>query len=244
MSYSEENGQIFNITATGDTLNIRNGKAPEIYVYEGFHHQVDSTDSLIALVKAKAVQPNTVISYNDVGIKVILDDAVKDRNQDRITYNFKYSQQYNEWKKILTNGAVFDQKEFIKFLQRREPNEILDMEKLVIALQQFKYVTNIEGDFSRADDQNYTFMIKVGEAEGSIKLPQLITANIEVYNESKFIQPMELELEVYKPKAAGEKPGFALTCPKLERYLKAAVNFEIEHLKNELDGYLIVAGNI
>lgn len=243
MSYNDNNEQ-FNITAAGDTLNIRRGEAPQIFVYDGFKHIADSTDSLIALVKSKGVQPDTVIAYNEKGIKAILDDTVKDRSQDRVHYEYKYSQQYREWEKILTSGNAFDQRNFIKFLQRREPGEIEGIEALLVSLQNFKYVTNIDADFSRVNDQNYTFMIKVGEAEGSIKLPQLITANIEVFNESKFIQPMELELEVYKPKGEGEKPMFALTCPKLQRYLKAAVNFEIEHLKNELEGYLIVAGNI
>lgn len=243
MSYNDKNEQ-FNITTTGDVLTIRRGEAPELFTYDGFRHTADSTDSLIALIRSKGVQPNTVIAYNEKGIKAILDDTVQDRSQDRITYEFKYSQQYQEWAKILTNGSIFDQREFIKFLQRREPGEITNMESLSISLQQFKYVTNIAADFSRADDQNYTFMIKIGEAEGSIKLPQLITANIKVYNESKFTQPMELELEVYKPKAEGEKPLFALTCPKLQRYLKEAVSFEIEHIKTELKDYLIIAGNI
>lgn len=242
MNYNDK--EQFNITTTGDVLTIRHGEAPETFVYDGFRHTADSTDSLIALVRSKGVEPNTVISYNESGIKAILDDTVKDRSQDRINYSFKFSQQYQEWQKILTNGSAFDQRDFIKFLQRREPGEIEGIETLIVNLQNFKYVININADFSRENDQNYTFMIKVGETEGSIKLPQLITANIEVFNESKFIQPMELELEVYKPKTEGEKPAFGLHCPKLQRYLKAAVNFEIEHLKTELDGYLIVAGNI
>lgn len=243
MSYNDNNEQ-FHITATGDALTIRHGEAPKQFVYDGFKHTADSTDSLIALVKSKGVQPNVVIAYNEKGIKVILDDTVKDRTQNRVHYEFKYSQQYQEWAKILTDGKAFDQRDFIKFLQRREPGEIECVEALIVNLQNFKYATNIDADFSRVNDQNYTFMIKIGEVEGSVKLPQLILADIEVYNESKFVQLMELELEVYKPKGEGEKPLFALHCPKLQRYLKAAVNHEIEHLKAELPDYLIVAGNI
>lgn len=243
MSYNDNNEQ-FNITTTGDALTVRHGEAPKPFVYDGFKHTADSTDSMIALVKSKGMQPNVVIAYSEKGIKAILDDTVKDRSQDRINYEFKYSQQYQEWEKILTKGSAFDQRDFIKFLQRREPDEIEGIESLIANLQNFKYAINTAADFSRADDQNYTFMIKIGEVEGSVKLPQFLTANIEIYNESKFIQPIELELEVYKPKSEGEKPLFGLTCPKLQRYLKAAVNFEIEHLKNELEGYLIVAGNI
>ena len=243
MNYDDKQEQI-HITTTGDAITVRHGAAPGLFVYDGFKHTAESTDSLIALVRSKGVQPNTVIAYNESGIKAILDDTVKDRSQDRIAYEFKFSQQYKEWEKILTKGAAFDQRDFIKFLQRREPDEIENIEMLIANLQNFKYATNTAADFSRADDQNYTFVIKIGEVEGSVKLPQFLTANIEIYNESRFTQPIELELEVYKPKSEGEKPLFGLTCPKLERYLKAAVKFEIDYLKHELDGYLIVAGNI
>ncbi|MCP6657777.1 hypothetical protein NL521_27980, partial [Klebsiella pneumoniae] len=92
---------------------------------------------------------------------------------------------YEEWEKILTKGSAFDQRDFIKFLQRREPGEIEDIEFLIGNLQNFRYAINTAADFSRADDQNYTFMIKIGEVEGSVKLPQFLTANIEIYNESE-----------------------------------------------------------
>ncbi len=243
MSYNDSKQQ-FNITPASDALIVRHGEAPKIFVYDGFSHTADSTESVIALVRAKGVQPNTVIAYNEKGIKVILDDTIRDRSQDRVTYNFKLSQQYEEWKSILTDGIVFDQKQFIKFLQRRQPGEIENIEQLIVSLQQFKYFINISNDYTYADDTNYTFAIKIGEAEGSIKLPQMIQANIEVYNESGFFQVMEIELEVYKPKSQDEKPMFSLSCPKLKRYLKSAVDYEIEHLKTELKDYLIVAGNI
>lgn len=236
--------QIINVTPTGSELVIRQGEAERLFQYSGFKHTANSTDSLIALVKAKANQPNCVIAYNETGVKVILDDQVQERSQDRVSYDYKFSQQYDEFRKILTNGAVFDQKEFIKFLQRREPGEIVDIEHLIETLKQFKYAINISGDFSREDDQNYTQAIKIGEVEGTVKLPKTLLASIEVYNESGFKQDMELELEFHQPKSPGDKPAFALTCPKLQRYLKAAVQFEIDHIKQELPEYLIVSGSI
>ena len=136
------------------------------------------------------------------------------------------------------------QKAFIDFLRRREPGEIENSDFLIAAIQNFKYVTNITGDFTYDDRNNYTFAMKVGDAEGTVKLQQIVIANIEVFNESEFIQVMEIELEVQKPKNEGEKLAFLLHCPKLSRYSKKAVDNEIEVVKAELDGYLIVAGNI
>jgi hypothetical protein len=236
--------QRINVTPNSDVLVIREGQAPEVFQYEGFQYTADSTPALISLVKSKAVKDNCVIAYNENGFKVILDDKVIDRPQDRVTYKFKSSHQYEEWRTILERGAVFTQKQFIDFLRRREPEEVTDIDELIAAIQNFKYVTNISGDFTFDDRNNYTFAIKVGDAEGTVRLPQFIFADIEIYNESGLVQNIELELEVQKPKGEGEKLLFALTCPKLPRYLKEAVQYEIDKVKKELDGYLIVAGNI
>lgn len=190
------------------------------------------------------VKDNCVIAYDEDGFKAILDDQVKDRTQDRISYLFRKSLQYEEWQKILEDGAVFDQKSLLNFLRRREPEEIVDIDPLIAAVQNFKYVSTISGDFTFDDNNNYTFAFKVGDAEGVVRLPQYIYADMEIFNESGFIQNIELELQVQKPRAEGEKPLFALSCPKLSRYKKEAVEHEIEAVKKELDGYLIVAGNI
>lgn len=183
-------------------------------------------------------------AYNEAGFKVILDDKVLDRTQDRLRYDFKKSLQYKEWSKILESGVAFDQKNLLDFLRRREIGEIDAADAITAAIQNFKYVTNIAGDFTYDDNNNYTFGIKIGDAEGTVKLPQYLYADIEVYNESGFIQSMEIELEVRRPKAEGEKPMFVLTCPKLARYLKEALDNEISTVKGALEGYLIVAGNI
>lgn len=233
-----------NVAPVGPVLEIRQGDAARVFNYKGYQYTANSTDSLIKLVMAKGSKGDSVISYNDDGIKVILDDTVVDREQDRIGYSFKHSLQYDEWESILTRGCAFDQKEFIKFLQRREDGEVQEIESLMASIQQFKYVTQITGDFTYDNNNNYTFGFKIGEAEGTVRLPQLLYVNIEVYLESGLEQMMEIELEVRRPKSETEKPTFVLTCPKLSRYLKAAVDYEITKLKTELDGYLIVAGNI
>lgn len=233
-----------NVTPVGDTLVIREGRASEIFQYQGFKYTADSTDSLVALVKSKANQPNCIVAYNEKGFAVILDDKVTDRKQDRLVHEFKKSQQYQEWANVLEKGAVFDQKNLIDFLRRREEGEIESIDQLMAAVQNFKYVTNIAGDFTYDDRNNYTFSVKIGDAEGTVRLPQIVLAYIEVFNESGFEQQMEIELEVHRPKNEGEKPGFLLSCPKLRRYMKEAVEFEINKVKKDLDGYLVVAGSI
>ena len=238
------NEKQINVTPVGDTLVIREGVAPDIFQYQGFKYSADSTDSLVALVKSKANQPNCIVAYNEKGFAVILDDKVTDRKQDRLVHEFKKSQQYQEWASIFEKGVGFDQKNLIDFLRRREDGEVKSVDQLMAAVQNFKYVTNITGDFTYDDNNNYTFAVKIGEAEGTVRLPQIVLVYIEVFNESGFTQMMEVELEVRKPKSENEKPTFVLTCPKLARYLKEALEVEIEKVKKELDGYLVVAGSI
>jgi hypothetical protein len=227
----------------GEELTIRTGTAGKIFQYNGFNHEVFSTESLITLTKAKGKNDSAIVAYCESGVQVILDDTVTDRDQDRIKYDFKTSQQFAEWEKIL-RGTVMGQKQLIDFLRRREEGEVDDIDFLISQVQQFKYVTNISGDFTYDDRNNYTFAIKVGEAEGTVRLPQIIIANIEIYNESGFIQPMEIEVEVQKPKSEDEKLLFGLSCPKFSRYQKKALENEINQIKQGLDGFLIITGDI
>ena len=85
-----------NVTTVGDTLIIREGQAPKIYEYGGVSYTADSKASLIALVQSKSVKENCVVFYNESGFSAIMDDMVIDRKQDRVSYGFKKSQQYQE----------------------------------------------------------------------------------------------------------------------------------------------------
>jgi len=227
----------------GNELVLRQGDAANIYERQAFNYSAYSTDSFIQLIKAKSHKSNAVIAYSDTGIQAIMDDKVFDRDQDRLNYSFKLSQQYNEWRNVL-GGASAELKDLIKFLKRREAGEVCDSELLMAALQNFKFVTSITGDFTYDDNNNYTFSMRIGEAEGTVRLPQVIYVSIEVFNESGFFQDIEIEVEVIKPKTEQEKVMFKLQCPKLERYIREAVKYEIDKVKKELDGYLIVTGKI
>jgi len=237
-----ENMQIKLANAEGELI-VREGKAAPIYERKAFNYSAYSTDSFIQLIKAKSHKANAVIAYSDTGIQAIMDDKVFDRDQDRLNYSFKLSQQYNEWRNVL-GGASADQRDLIKFLKRREPGEVYDSELLMAALQNFKFVTNITGDFTYDDNNNYTFGMKIGDAEGTVRLPQVIYVSIEIFNESGFFQDVEIEVEVIKPRSEQDKLMFTLQCPKLERYIREAVKYEIDKVKAELDGYLIVTGKI
>ena len=235
-----------NVTVAGDTLTVREGNAPEIFQYEGYHYRAHSADAFVNLVSDRGAAPGCIIAYNDAGFQAIMDDFLQTRDKDKVTYGLTNSVQYEEWEGILKKGETFQQKQFLDFLRRREPGEIENMEALVAAIQKFKFVSTVTFESEFEDPENRSFVFKVGDMEGTVKLPQSITVNIEVYNESGYTIPMEIELEVVRPKSDGEKLRFSLTCPKLARYLKLAWENEVSDVHDKLEdkGFLIIAGKL
>ena len=131
------------------------------------------------------------------------------------------------------------------FQVRIEPGEVADLDSMLYAVKNFKYVTNVKGDFSFEDRNNYTFNIKTEETEGTVKVPKKLLVTLELFVESGFKQALEVEVEVRRPKDPSETPCFALSCPKFARYLKVAKDHEVEQLKKLLAGtaFLIVSGS-
>ena len=232
----------FKLDTLPDELTVRQGCAPDIFQYEGFRYTADTLDSFAKLVSAKAVKENCVVFCNEKGFHAILDDTVQDRKQDTVSYDFSLSVQAKEWEEVLSKGKVFDIKGLVDFLKRREENEIANIDRLLHAVSNFKYVTNIQGDFSFDDRDNYTFNVKLSDGEGTVRIPKVITVNMEILQGSDFHQDIEIEVEVQRPKDPSERPRFLLSCPKYPRYYQTAIEQECTLLPEQLPGYLIVRG--
>ncbi len=231
-----------NLNGEQKELIVREGEANQEFQYTGFHYQAHSTEAFVSLVKAKASRENAVIGYIENGMHAIVDDTVQDRRQDTISYQFLNSQRFLEWGDILSaKGITLNQKTFLNFLKRRDKDELPNLEELIFSVQNFRYVTNISGEASYEDGNNYVFGIKVKDVKGTTTLPKMIYPRVQIYNESEFFATLEVEIEVIKPKEAGEGLCFKLSCPKISRYVKDAAEFEVEQMKKALDGYLVVA---
>ena len=234
-----------NITGEQKELTILEGAAQTPFRYGGFTYYVETTDSFVKLIKAKATKENAVVAYQNGTMQAILDDTITDRPNDRLIYSLKVSQQAKEWIDILgKNNGPMGQKSFLNFLKRRSVEELPNLEELIFSVQNFRYVTNISGEASYEDGNNYVFGIKVKDAEGTTTLPKSIYPKIQIYKESEFVAAIEIEIEIVKPRDAGEGLGFVLSCPKFERYVEDAQAYEVEKMKKELDGYLIVAARL
>jgi hypothetical protein len=238
-----ENTVNVKIEAQNGELVLRQGKATELFQYKGFTYNLTTAQSFVDLVSEKTDEDHAIIFHNDSGFKAIIDDTVTDRPQDKAIYNFAWSVQAKEWLDILKGSVLFDIKSLVDFLKRREKGEIAEYDKLLYAVQNFKYVTKIDGDFTYADGQNYTFNIKKSDAETTVRVPKVITANIELFKGSGFRQDIEIEIEIGHPTDETKKPGFDLSCPKFDRYLEHAKEREFKTVEGQLEDYLIVNGD-
>ena len=228
-----------NIQTENGEVIIRHGEANDVFQYHGFRYELSSAESFVKGVKAKGDPKTSVITYSDKNVVAVTDCTVTDRTQDKIVYAFQKSEQFKEWNSIF--GLSLTQKEMLDLLRIHE-HEIEDYEKLLIAVRNFKYVTQTEGDFTRTDDDNYVMSIKVKEAEGTLKMPRFIFVNMVILNESQFTQKVEVQLDIIKPKGEGDKLSFKLSCPIMNRYVKDAIKSETDLIKSELTNYLLLAG--
>lgn len=235
------------IIPNGPELIVRSGNAPkpiDPYVYNGFTYSAFSTPSLIALAKEKAVKENAIIFADDKGFTVICDDTVKDRDQDTIRMDFCLSTTAKEWRRILTeDGQTFNIKNLVDFLKRRDPVEVDNIDELLYSIKNFRYVKNISGDFTYDDRNNYNFAVKINNTDTTVRIPALILANIEIFKSSGFVSAIDIEIEVEQPDNAGEPPLIQLSCPTFLRHYGKAKEVELETLKKELPGWLIVEGS-
>ncbi|MEG0431020.1 MAG: hypothetical protein RR420_05355 [Anaerovoracaceae bacterium] len=227
-----------NIPAGQDQVKVFTGTA-ECYQLKGAKFDIESTQSMIDLINRKSNKEVAMILYNENGIKTILDDTISNRTKDIAYFQFNASLQLKEWKRILKNGLT--QKEFVNFLKLREDEEIQDIENIMANIQKLKIDTKIAGEYED-DGNNVTFVFKSKDGEEMSKLPKLIYAQMPIIHDGKEFK-LEFELELIKPKTEEEKPRFVVSCPKLERYWKQAVESEIDALKEALDGYLILNGS-
>lgn len=236
----------FQIIPNGQSTTILTGEAPkqiDPYEYEGFAYKAFSTPSFVELVKAKAVRENAIIFAHDGGFSAICDDTLRDRDQDSIRLDFTFSDAVKEWGTVLCEkGKTHAIKQVVDFLKRRNVKEIENLDELLYAFKNFRYVKNIAGDFTYDDRNNYNFAVKINNTESTVRIPALIEANIEIFKSSGFISAIDIEIEVLQPNNPSETPLILLSCPTFQRHYTKAKEVELESLRMSLKDWLIVEG--
>lgn len=236
----------FNITMPEGTKDINityeEKQTKKINQWNIRNYVFNSVQSFADFINAKCIEDKTIIVYNDEYIKAVLDETVQDRPLEHAKYEYQRSLEFKAWGNIF--GKRLLQKDFIKFLKSREPNEIVgNVENISMQFSKLNMITSIVGEYCTSDNGDVTFAYKETTGkEGVASIPTSMKIQIPLLNESDYVQEMEIEIEITRPKSEDDKPMIILTCTREELYLKRAIAAEVEKLKNELAGYMVLSG--
>ena len=231
-----------NLMGDQKELSVRTGQAPDIFVYKGFTHETTTTDSFVSALKRFGTQENTVMAADGDRIHAIVDCTVEGRPQDTIKQKWAPSAEALRWKDVI--GKKMIQAQFVKFLERETRlNSLPVLELLLAQLKTLKVNTQIIGDYSMDDRNNFTFMYKTGELEGTTKIPALIQIPMPLIDDGR-IETVDIEIEFYPPQNAGDKPQFAMICPTWADLVQESVDFEVEQIRKALPGWLLLNGRL
>jgi hypothetical protein len=237
-----ETTNVYKFAEGTERATIRTGLAPEIFVYKGFEYTVYDRNSFIDSIVKFGDASITVAAFNvdQKTITAIIDVENEDRPHDKITLAMKPTNELARWMVVL--NTRMDHRQFVKFLERQKK---MKLDSMIAAVKQLKFVTQTTGDFSFDDNNNYSFIFKVGDAEGTARLPQSMDVEFDPILENGILSgAVTFEIELVKPVNEKDRPGIILSSPLLTDLLEAAVKAEIEEVRKALPDYLIMNGAI
>lgn len=231
-----------NVTDATKELVVRAGNAPEIFQYKGFNYKTFTTQSFIDALRRFGSDDKTAISADGMTMKAILDYTVADRPQDTVTQQWSPSSEARRWVPMFEKKI--EQALFVKFLERESRIcGSATIENLLAQTKNLKISALITGDYSMDDRNNYTFMFKVGDTEGVAKIPSLIALHIPLIEGGR-CELVDIEIDFIRPGNSNEKPGFVLRCPTWDDLLQKTIDEEINQIRQEFSGWLIIKGSV
>lgn len=231
------------LTIAGDQreLTIRDGQAAPPYVYNGFNYKTTDTDSFVAAV-SRFGGKNTVMAANGGKIKAIVDCTIVDRDQSTITQEWALSKELIRWTEVLDKRI--DQQKFIKFLERElRLFDSVQLQNLLAQLKTLKISTQIMGDYSMDDRNNYVVMYKTANGEGTSKIPAYLELAFPLIDGGRE-ELIGIEIEFIQPSQPGEKPMFGLTVPGWKDLVQQSIDYEVDCIRTRLPGWLLIKGNV
>lgn len=221
---------------------VRQGTAPAIFVYSGYEYAVRDRESFVAAVTAMGTPGQTVLAYNDSRRQVVanIDRTETSRKQDRIILDLNPSEKLKRWIDILERPM--DHRTFIRFLERENDGPL---DYLIASVKQLKFVTQIHGDYTYDDNNNYNFSYKIGDADGIARLPSTFSITFSPALENGIAtKVIDFELELKKPSNERERPSISIAAPRLPDELKEAFVEEMADIRKALPGFLILNGSL
>ena len=232
-----------NLVGEQKELVIRQGDAQNIFQYNGFRYETTNTESFIAAVRKFGTEENTVIASSDGKVVAIIDCTVTGRPQDRICLKWGLSPVAMRWGAVI--GKPMQQPQFVKFLEREARIEYqTTVEQLLAQVKNLKINAQIIGDYSMDDRNNYTFMYKIGDTEGTTKIPSVIDLYMQMIDGGR-PEIVTIEIEFVRPSNPQEKPTFTFSCPTWQDIFRKSCEYEFEQIKQGVwPGALVICGTL
>ena len=235
MSYDEtKNGiQVVMGSEKEATVTIITGEAltPEReYKYRGMSHSVASTNSFIDFMLKYGNKETSIVDISRTQMSAILDESIRDRNQDTLSYPIVASEYFRSFCK--QTSEPFTQHSLSCFLDKFA-NYIDGAVDLKSTIQIVKISAGIKMENVDTDD-------KYKVISGTI--PKTMTVTMPIYKGGETIR-FTTNFEMIIPEKADEKIKFQISFPFLEEILQQAFDLEFEKVKKGLPGYLILETN-
>ena len=172
----------------------------------------------------------------------VIDHYQEERQQSRVNLSWAPSSEAKRWASVM--GKQLIQAQFVKFLEREARiGKAPIIENLLAQMKGLKINAQIIGDYSMDDRNNYTFMYKIGDLEGTSKIPALLQIEIPLLDGGRK-ETVDIEIEFIRPNNATDKPMFWLTCPTWSDLLQQTIDFEVDKVRQALTGWTLIKGNL
>ena len=243
MSYDEtKNGiQVVMGSEKEATVTVITGEAltPEReYKYKGMSHSVASTNSFIDFMLKYGNKETSIVDISRTQMSAILDESIRDRNQDTLSYPIVASEYFRSFCK--QTSEPFTQHSLSCFLDKFA-NYIDGAVDLKSTIQIVKISAGIKMENVDTDDK-YKVSVEVDNKVTSGTIPKTMTVTMPIYKGGETIR-FTTNFEMIIPEKADEKIKFQISFPFLEEILQQAFDLEFEKVKKGLPGYLILETN-
>lgn len=231
-----------NLNGEQKEVILREGRAAEIFQYNGFAYHTTNTESFIAALHKFGNAASTVIANDGDKMKAVIDHYNESRQQSRLSLAWALSSEAKRWGALM--GRQLQQAAFVKFLERESRiSHDPVVENLLAQMKGLKINAQIIGDYSMDDRNNYTFMYKIGDLEGTSKIPSLFPMEFPMLDGGRK-EIVDVEIEFIRPSNATDKPMFGLLCPTWADILQSSIDYEVAEIAAACPGWLLIKGSI
>lgn len=207
-------------------------------------HAIEDADSLVAYAKKYSDADNGLIVYNNRAITLSINEREQEKQREKITLTFAYSQEWNAWASMFGNKAHEHRTlltHLIMFQHTLLDVTILDRMRTIKATFEAK----LDSDLQLANE-TVGVVFKATAGDELVKFPRefviaLPVLDLDVENLQAW-QKVKVRVEVQLPTEPKQPVRFQLIAPELGAVQRQRINTEIFVIKQGLPEWTIVRG--